>query len=103
MKWRKAPGSKPDRMEYWSAAALFEDNQTQLTTALGLADRIPYVYLMLTYASLEDAFQKHVAAMRWGSGAYDVKKSLGFKLEENNYIVVSSTSLIIRTLIRSLR
>ena len=83
--------------------ALFEDNQTQLTTALGLADHIPYVYLMLTYASLEDAFQKHVAAMRWGSGAYDIKKSLGFKLEENNYIVVSSTSLIIRTLIRSLR
>ena len=83
--------------------ALFEDNQTQLTTALGLADNIPYVYLLLTYASLEDAFRKNVTSLRWGSGAYDVKKKLGFTLEDNNYIVVSSTSLIIRTLIRSLR
>ncbi len=83
--------------------ALFEDNQTQLTTALGLAENIPYVYLLLTYASLEDAFRKNVTSLRWGSGAYAVKKNLGFTLEENNYIVVSSSSLIIRTLIKSLR
>ncbi|HNH03863.1 MAG TPA: peptidogalycan biosysnthesis protein [Anaerolineales bacterium] len=83
--------------------ALLDDNEAQLTTALGLAENIPYVYLLLTYASLEDAFQKKLPVLRWGSGAYDVKKSLGFELEENNHIVVSSTSLIIRTLIRSLR
>jgi predicted N-acyltransferase len=83
--------------------ALFEDNDTQLTTALGLAENVPYVYLLLTYASLEDAFQKKVRALRWGSGAYEVKKGLGFELEDNNHIVVSSASIIIRALLKAIR
>ncbi len=78
--------------------ALFEDNQTQLTTALGLAENIPYVYLLLTYASLEEAFLKNVHALRWGSGAYDVKQNLGFELEDNDYIVISSNNLFIQKL-----
>jgi hypothetical protein len=70
--------------------ALFEDNGAQLTTALGLAENVPYVYLLLTYASLEDAFHKQVRLLRWGSGTYDVKRNLGFEMELNNNAMVSS-------------
>jgi len=76
--------------------AIFEDNKAQLTTALGLADVVPYVYLLLTYASLEEAFNSKVRLLRWGSGAYEIKQQLGFELETNNFIVVSSGNPILR-------
>lgn len=72
--------------------ALLFDNETQLTTALGLADDVPYAYLMLGYASLEEAFVRNVHTLRWGSGAYDVKQNLGFTLEDNNYITLAGTN-----------
>ncbi len=75
--------------------AIFEDNETQLTTALGLAEAIPYAYLLLTYASLEEAFNSKVRLLRWGSGAYEIKQQLGFELETNNFIVVSSGNPIL--------
>ncbi len=66
---------------------IFEDNGAQMTTALGLADNMPYVYFSLVYASLQAAFEKNVHLLRWGSGAYDVKRRLGFQLESNNHAV----------------
>lgn len=78
--------------------ALLEDNGAQLTTALGLAKDVPYAYLLLTYASLEDAFSKNVRLLRWGSGAYDVKKQLGFESEANNHTLVSLASVLSRLL-----
>jgi len=78
--------------------AIFEDNGSQLTTALGLAENIPYVYLLLTYASLEEAFKKKVAILHWGSGAYSVKQQLGFEVEANNFIVISSNHTILQRL-----
>jgi predicted N-acyltransferase len=80
--------------------ALFEDNHTQLTVALGLAENIPYVYLLLAYASLEEAFRKNVHALRWGSGAYDVKQNLGFVLEENNYIILAGMNALLNWMTR---
>jgi len=65
---------------------ILEDNGVQMTTALGLAENEPYVYFMLVYASLESAFNNHVKALRWGTGAYDVKRKLGFNLEPDNHI-----------------
>ena len=76
--------------------AILEDNETQLTTALGLADAVPYAYLLLTYASLEEAFNSKVRLLRWGSGAYETKRQLGFELETNNFIVISSSNAILR-------
>jgi predicted N-acyltransferase len=70
--------------------ASFEDNEAQLATALGLEEDIPYAYLLLTYASLEEAIQKRVRVLRWGSGAYEVKKQLGFETEDNAHIRFSS-------------
>jgi len=66
---------------------IVEDNGAQMTTALGLADNVPYVYFSLVYASLQAAFEKNLRLLRWGSGAYDVKRRLGFQLESNNHAV----------------
>ncbi|MBI5932218.1 MAG: N-acetyltransferase [Chloroflexi bacterium] len=76
--------------------AIFEDNDAQMTTALGLAENSPYVYLLLTYASLEEAFKKKVRLLRWGSGAYEVKQQLGFEMESNEYIVIASGNPFVR-------
>ena len=78
--------------------AVFEDNGSQLTTALGLAENVPYVYLLLTYASLEEAFKKKVDSLHWGSGAYNVKQQLGFEVDANDFIVISSGNFILQKL-----
>jgi hypothetical protein len=56
--------------------------------------------LLLTYASLEEAIQKKVRRLRWGSGAYDVKKKMGFEMDNNNFVVVSSNYFPISLLIK---
>lgn len=67
---------------------LLEDEQTQLTAALGLAKDVPFVYFQLLYASLQLALEHRVKALRWGSGAYQVKQQLGFDLERNHFVRV---------------
>ena len=67
---------------------ILEDQNVQLTSCLGLAENIPYVYFRLIYASLEAAFAQKVKLLRWGTGAYDVKQRLGFDLERNNHSVL---------------
>ena len=71
---------------------ILEDQGAQMTTALGLAENEPYVYFLLIYASLENAFKKQVRLLRWGSGAYEVKQKLGFELEKDNYLILSGTN-----------
>ena len=66
---------------------LLYDEGTQLALALGHTRSAPHVYFRLLYASLEDAFEKHVHHLRWGSGAYEVKTRLGFQPEHNNHII----------------
>jgi predicted N-acyltransferase len=71
---------------------IFEDNDTQMTSMLGLAKNIPYVYFMLVYESLKMAFERKVHFLRWGSGAYDVKQRLGFSLEDNGSLVFTAVN-----------
>ena len=71
---------------------IFEDNGAQMTTALGLAENEQYVYFLLVYASLEAAFEKHVRLLRWGTGAYEVKERLGFKLVQDNFVAFRGTN-----------
>jgi predicted N-acyltransferase len=66
------------------------DNGAQINTALGLVDDVPYVYFALVYESLRLAFENGIRLVRLGSGAYDVKKRLGFQLETNNYVMAAS-------------
>lgn len=65
------------------------DAGMQLGTALGLAKDIPFAYFRLIYALLEDAFEHEVKSIRLGSGAYEFKRRLGFRLEQNNHVAVS--------------
>lgn len=79
---------------------LFEQEQTQLTAALGLAKEVPYVYFQLLYASLQIALEHRVKALRWGSGAYQVKKQLGFDLELNHFVRVHGRNPFLNAFIK---
>lgn len=71
---------------------IFEDSQAQMTSILGLAKGIPYVYFMLLYKTLKMAFEHKVHVLRWGSGAYDVKQRLGFSAEDNSSLVFTAVN-----------
>lgn len=79
---------------------VLEDRGAQMTTALGLADDVPYVYFALVYESLKLAFERGARLLRWGSGAYEVKKKLGFELEETNHALVGARNPALQGLIR---
>ena len=57
--------------------AVVRDNQFQLATALGLEDDVPGGYFYLLYAAMQEAFEHKVRLVRFGSGAYDVKRQAG--------------------------
>jgi hypothetical protein len=67
-----------------------------MNAVLGLAKDVPYVYLMLVYESLKVAFEHHIHLIRLGSGAYEVKKQFGFSHEDNNLLVFSAPSGLLK-------
>ena len=79
---------------------LLEDNGVMLATALGLADDVQYAYFLLVYGCLQHAIARRVRTLRLGSGAYDVKRRLGFALETNNHTAIASNSPILNKLIK---
>lgn len=70
-------------------AAVMRDNQFQLVTALGLEDDVPGGYFYLLYTGLQEAFRHKVRLVRFGTGAYDIKRRLGFHLEDTNHAMVT--------------
>ena len=76
------------------------DNGTQIATALGLANDVPFAYFMLIYAAIKEAFDQRVKIFRLGSGAYEVKRRLGFQIEDTNHILVSGSGHLSRILMR---
>jgi predicted N-acyltransferase len=81
---------------------LLEDNGAQTATAPGLAEDISYVYFLLLFTSLDVAFERKVDLLRWGSGAYEAKRRLGFELEANNSVSVSGTNWLTKRIVRVL-
>jgi len=77
--------------------AVVRDNQFQLATGLGLEDDVPGGYFLLLYTALQEAFENNVRLVRFGSGAYDVKRRLGFHLEDTNHAMVTMASFTTRT------
>lgn len=69
--------------------AVLRDNKFQLATALGLEDDVPGGYFYLLYSALQEAFENNVRLVRFGTGAYDVKRRLGFHLEDTNHAMVA--------------
>jgi len=76
--------------------AVVRDNQFQLATALGLEDDVPGGYFHLLYAAMQEAFEHKVRLVRLGSGAYDVKRRLGFHLEDTNHAMVTMSLITSR-------
>ena len=69
--------------------AVVRDNQFQLATGLGLEDDVPGGYFLLLYTALQEAFEHKIRLVRFGTGAYDVKRRLGFHLEDTNHAMVT--------------
>ena len=76
------------------------DNKAQLPTALGHTEAASYSYLEMLYTNLRDAMERKCHLLRWGSGSYDIKRHLGFELEDNNTVVFSGTAWVFQILTR---
>ena len=76
--------------------AVLRDNRFQLATALGLEDDVPGGYFLLLYTALQDAFEHNVRLVRFGSGAYDVKRRLGLHLENTNHAMITMAGFTAR-------
>src|SRR5688500_9432340 len=76
--------------------AVMRDNRFQLTTAFGLEDDVPGGYFLLLYAALQEAFEHNVRLIRFGSGAYDVKRMLGMHLEDTNHAMATIAGITSR-------
>lgn len=63
-----------------------EDGDGQIATAFGRQQDLPYVYLGLFYEGIRIAMERRVKYLRWGSGAYELKRRMGFTLEDNDAI-----------------
>jgi predicted N-acyltransferase len=73
---------------------LLVDEGVQIAKLPGLTEDVPFAYFMLLYEAIQVAFENKVQALRWGSGAYETKRRLGFELENNNEIVIWGRGLI---------
>jgi hypothetical protein len=78
---------------------LLEDNNSQMTSILGRAQGVPYVYFMLVYESLKMAFEHKVRLLRWGSGADEVKQRLGFSFEDNGYLSFAAVNPLLQKML----
>ena len=86
--------------ELVGCGAVLRDNKFQIATSLGLADDVPGGYFLLLYSALQEAFEHKVRLVRFGSGAYDVKRRMGFHLEDTNHAMISMASTMARAMKR---
>lgn len=86
--------------ELVGCGAVLRDNKFQIATSLGLKDDVPGGYFFLLYSALQEAFEHKVRLVRFGSGAYDVKRRLGFHLEDTNHAMISMASMMARAMKR---
>ena len=86
--------------ELVGCGAVIRDNKFQLAVALGLEDDVPGGYFLLLYTALQEAFEHQARLVRFGSGAYDVKRRLGFHLEDTNHAMVAMAGIASRAVKR---
>ncbi len=75
---------------------LLVDNDTQMVTALGMAEDFPHVYFLLGYADIQLAIEEKRAFVSWGSGAFEAKQRLGFQLESDNQVIFAGITPFFR-------
>ncbi|HLO16688.1 MAG TPA: GNAT family N-acetyltransferase, partial [Anaerolineales bacterium] len=83
--------------ELVGCGAVVRDNKFQLVLALGLEDDVPGGYFLLLYTALQEAFEHKVRLVRFGSGSYDIKRRLGFHLEDTNHAMMTMAGITSRT------
>ncbi len=71
---------------------LLSDGDEMTATMLGLDYRVKYVYFQIIYEAIRCAIEKGARKLYAGSGAYDLKRRLGFELEWNNQIAFTGAS-----------
>jgi predicted N-acyltransferase len=79
---------------------LLADNGVQIASLPGLTDDVPFAYFMLLYEAIQDALERRLGILRWGSGAYETKRRLGFELEDNNHVVFQGNGWLPRWITR---
>jgi len=73
---------------------LLADNGAQIAALPGLTEDVPFAYFMLLYEAIQDAFEKNLTCLHWGSGAYETKRRLGFEMEYNNNVTFKGNGFI---------
>lgn len=63
-----------------------EDGTGQIATGFGRQQDLPYVYLGLFYEGIRIAMEHGIKFLRWGSGAFELKRRMGFTPEDNGII-----------------
>lgn len=63
---------------------LLRDGPAWLMTLLGRDYAVPYAYFQLMYAAIRCAIEGGAQVLWGGTGAYDLKRRLGFQLAENH-------------------
>lgn len=86
--------------ELVGCGAVLRDNKFQIASSLGLKDDVPGGYFILLYSALQEAFEHKVRLVRFGSSAYDIKRRMGFHLEDTNHAMISMAGTMSRAMKR---
>ncbi|MEN4100871.1 MAG: GNAT family N-acetyltransferase, partial [Anaerolineaceae bacterium] len=94
--WLEA--SQDDRLI--GCGLLLPDGDQLVATLFGLDYEVKYAYFPLIYGAIKVAIEQGVRLFYAGSGAYELKRRLGFTLENNNYIRITGLGPIFSTAVR---
>lgn len=81
---------------------LLGDQGTWLATGLGRDHNYDYAYFVLGYEAIRHVIESHGKTLRWGTGAYEYKKRLGFELEDNHFVCFQARNPAIDWIFRKL-
>jgi predicted N-acyltransferase len=81
---------------------LLGDGCAQILSLLGLDYDVRYAYFRLVYAAIRAAIEAKTRILYGGSGVYDLKERLGFKLLHSNHIALAADRWIFRQIARAL-
>jgi hypothetical protein len=66
---------------------LLQDGSGSLLTLLGRDYVTPQAYFQIAYAGVRAAIESGARSLRAGSGAYELKRRLGFEVLDNGHLV----------------
>jgi predicted N-acyltransferase len=81
---------------------LLGDGCAQVLSLLGLDYNARYAYFQLMYAAIQAAIDAQTRILHGGSGVYELKERLGFKLQHSNHIALAADRWVFRQLARAM-